>query len=147
MYRMFLVGIVFVLGASFAQAEEVVYLCQYGKQKFTSSAEQKEAAKEADPVQFILVAIDEKPDLLGMKIGHVAKSGRVFDRGEQYTGDVRKTMNGYLWRGVYDRNTDVMMVGKLRTDIKDTTYTETRFRKGIVEWSIVTKCSILPPGK
>lgn len=125
-----------------AQNQEAVFDCRYGVAKFSSRQEAREEKRDPDPIVKIIVstwiAKDNKPTMI---IVHVARSGREFDRAEQYpTNTVKHGPNSFVWHGVYDRDPNVVMVGSLRQDRSGVTYTETRFKGGVAEWSNRTYC-------
>lgn len=130
-----------VLAASSAQALE--FTCAGSSQVFASRAEARASAREADPVARISVRVWEDEDGARMSVGHIARSGRVFDRSEQYPmSRVERTTHGFRWRGVYDRDPRITMVGTLRIDRRDVLYTETRLREGEVEWQAAAQCEV-----
>lgn len=128
-----------------SSAAALEFKCYGVSQYFAHRAERRNSAKEADPIKFINVLVWE--DGAGdphMVVGHVARSGRIFDRAEQYPMNfVERTSHGYRWGGKYDRDPRVSMVGTLRIDRRDVYYTETRLKSGDVVWQTVSRCEMV----
>lgn len=127
---------------------ESAYVCRsYGKQQFFARNTERRAARhESDPVTFVRLVFFTKNGEGTMDIQHVTRSGRTFSRGEQYpVNTLEPTKHGLIWKGFYDRDPRVFMVGTVRYDRRDTYYTEQRFDRGKLAWAAAFKC--VPEGE
>ena len=141
----FVLPVLVVVVGLHSSARALEFKCRGVSQYFAHRTERHNSDKEADPIKFIRVQVWEDDDGgTRMVIGHVARSGRVFDRAEQYPMNfVERTTHGYRWGGKYDRDPRVSMIGTLRIDRRDVYYTETRLKSGVVVWQTVSRCEVV----
>lgn len=138
-----LATVAFVPVASARVVDDTVSLfeCHAVKQTYASKAERRSNATDPDPVIRVLVGISEDSAGSHMSITHVTRTGRMFDRAEQYpVNTLKRTLNGFTWTGLYDRDPAISLTGTFRKDRWDWYYTETRMDHGRVAWSYVSRC-------
>lgn len=140
MFRVMAAAAALFIGVSSANA--LSFVCFGTSQSFAKSSERQQSKAENDPVDHIEVSVwDDDGGNAHMTIGHIAKSGRVFDRSEQYADNrVERTLHGFRWRGTYDRDPSISMIGTIRLDKEDVYYTETRYKDGNAMWQVTSKC-------
>lgn len=142
-----LLGLLSVAALASTSAGALEFACRGTQQVFSSAQERRAAQGEDDPVVRISVSVWDAEGGPHMTVGHLTRSGRVFDRSEQYPASVvERTAHGYRWRGVYDRDARVTMIGTLRMDRSDVYYTETRYRGGEAQWQIRADCDLTGGG-
>lgn len=122
---------------------DTFYECSNGKQRFAKSDEKRAEMRDRDPVVYIKVRILENVNKISLGVIHVLRSGREIDRMAQYahpSDGLRVGNRSLIWSGSYDRDPTITMIGTLRLDLQDVTYTETRYKNGQWEWNNVTQC-------
>lgn len=146
MKRVALISAACVALATPAFATDLTYDCRNGVQKFYRHGEARDSKRDPDPVYKILVHIwdDDGDGLSHMSIAHVTESERRISRAEQYPiNGLTIGMDSWVWKGRYDRDPSIYMVGSLRRDHSGTTYTESRYRDHMLEWSNRTRCHVV----
>lgn len=129
-------------------ANATLYECKFGAQKFAKRTEQRQEARDPDPVTSIFVRVwsTEEDNLDHMQIVHATQSGRFIDRTKQYTINATLVARDgvWTWHAQYARDPSVSMTGKLTEGPYGVFYSETRFKYRRAEWSNTTICRPVP---
>jgi hypothetical protein len=106
---------------------------------------------EGDPIYKISLSLVDNPDInngkMVLNVAHVAASGAVFDRDDQYKNtNLRHTPDRleYTWTGTMIKNKNITMSGTVWRDTSGKWfYSETQYKNGKPSYQMLSRCHTL----
>jgi hypothetical protein len=107
--------------------------------------------KDDDPIYKVMVELSHDGHApMSLKVMHVAASGAVYDRDDQYRQTNLTNTPGrleYSWTGTMAKNRAYTMRGSLwRNTSNNWFYSETQFKGSVTSYGMLSRCNVVAPG-